>query len=271
MAKLARYAMQNETFRDYVSTAHIYLPVTNMSDRRYFINTNNLISRLRYTDYYYDKAIGIKTGSTDEAGYCLVSAAASGERELIAVVFNAKDTPDVHTSSKALLEYGFTNFRSHQMAKLGDIISEVKIKYAAGGVDHIPLVTQTAVSVTLPKGVDETEVTVVTDIPEYVAAPVEIDTVIGSVSYVYNGQTLNTVALVSDVTVARHPLGFIMEGIDYIWSFIVVKIIVYLLLAAAIALLVFFIFGFFRALGKKSNRSSSYRPPTYYDDKRRRR
>lgn len=264
MAKLAKYAMQNNEFRNFVSNAHIYLPVTNKSDRRYFINTNNLISRMKFTDYYYDKAIGIKTGSTEQAGHCLVAGAARGERELISVVFKAEDIPQSHTSSKALLEYGFTNFTSYRVAKLGDIISEVKIKYAAGGVDHIPLVSQTAIDVTLPKGANKEDIEISINIPDYVAAPVEIDQVIGSVSYTYNGKTLSTVALVSDATVPKHMFGFIMEGFDFIWSFMAVKIIVYAILAAALVLIIIFLTGLFRAAGRRNNRSSSYRPPTYY-------
>ncbi len=270
MAKLTKYAMQNNTFRDYVSNAHIYLPVTNKSDRRYFINTNNLISRMRFTDFYYDKAIGVKTGSTDQAGYCLIAAAQSGERELISVVLKSDDQTHSHTSSKALLEYGFDNFTSYKVAKQGEILSEVRIKYAAGGIDHIPLVPQTAVALTIPKGANKDEIEMEISAPDFVAAPVEIDQVIGSVSYKYHGQILNTVPLVSDATVPRHALGFIFQGIDKIWGIEAVRVVIYILIAAAFALVFIFIVGLIRALGKKNKRSSSrpYEPPTYYKNNR---
>ncbi len=48
-------------------------------------STNALISNWRVLGYLYDGAEGIKTGSTDEAGYCLVSTAVRGGRRLIAV------------------------------------------------------------------------------------------------------------------------------------------------------------------------------------------
>ena len=77
-----------------------------------YINTNNLVSKLRYPDYYYDKATGIKTGSTSQAGNCLVSSAKDGEKEFIAVVLNAESIKVSHNDSKAILQYGVKNFTS---------------------------------------------------------------------------------------------------------------------------------------------------------------
>ena len=91
MAIIAREAMKNETFRSIVECAHIRLAPTNMTEEeRYYINTNNLVSLMRYPYYFYDKATGIKTGSTSEAGYCLVSSAKDKDKEVIAVIFKSE-------------------------------------------------------------------------------------------------------------------------------------------------------------------------------------
>ena len=70
-----REAMKHEKFCSIVECAHIYLAPTEMNEKRYFINTNNLVSRYRVPDFFYEYATGVKTGSTTEAGSCLVSSA----------------------------------------------------------------------------------------------------------------------------------------------------------------------------------------------------
>ena len=83
LAIMARYAMQNETFREIVKTDMYTIEATNKyKETRYLSSTNHLISRRRQSNYYYKKAIGIKTGYTDESGYCLISSAAPGAGRL---------------------------------------------------------------------------------------------------------------------------------------------------------------------------------------------
>ena len=84
---IGKYAMQNETFRTIVKTPEYYVEPTNMNgNRRHFFNTNGLLSNKKYAGYYSENCIGIKTGSTDSAGYCLLSAAEKDGQRLIAVV-----------------------------------------------------------------------------------------------------------------------------------------------------------------------------------------
>ena len=76
LAKAARFAMQDDMFREIVGSKTLTIAPTNKTEtERYYINTNNLISPLRYSKYYYSKATGIKTGYTDVAGSCLVASA----------------------------------------------------------------------------------------------------------------------------------------------------------------------------------------------------
>ena len=66
-------------------------------------NTNKLIR-------YYDGATGLKTGSTDEALYCLSGTAERGGMELIAAVMKAPTSDDRFETAKNLLSYGFANY-----------------------------------------------------------------------------------------------------------------------------------------------------------------
>ncbi len=266
MARLARYAMQNDTFRSIVECAHIYLPATNMSDKRYFINTNNLVSRMRYPYYFYEKATGIKTGSTDQAGYCLVSSAEDKGKSVIAVVFNAEDISISHNESKAILEHGLSDFTLKTLAKRDDIFGEVKLKHAADGTDHLLLSAKENLDALFPNGGDLEKIEVQCEIPEKVYAPISAGQVIGKARFLYEGKQVGEVELCSTVEIKRHFLGFLFTFFEWVWSFKVVKFVVYTALALVVAFVALVIIGFSRAIKKskrKKRRMNRYNPPRY--------
>ena len=266
MSKMALVAMKNETFRGIVECAHIYLPATNMSDKRYFINTNNLVSRMRYPYYFYDYATGIKTGSTSEAGYCLVSSAEKGDKFVIGAIFGASDLAVSHYESKDVLEHGLTDFSAQRLAKRDDIFGEVKVKQAADGTDHILLSAEENLDALFPNGGNVEKVEVVTEIPEKVYAPIYSGQVLGKAIFNYNGNKVGEVNLISTVEIDRHFLWFIPAFFEWLWSFVPVRIAVYVVLGLFVGFVVLIVVGFVRALKKskrKRRRSTRYNPPRY--------
>ncbi len=266
MATLARAAMENETFQNIVECAHIYLPATDMSDKRYFINTNNLVSLMRYPYYFYDKATGIKTGSTDAAGYCLVASAEDKGKSVISVVFDAEDLSVSHNESKAILEHGLMDFTLRSLAKRDDIFGEVKVKQAADGTDHILLAAANGLDALFPDGADLEKVKIACEIPEKVYAPISSGQIIGKATFTYEGKTVGQVDLCSTVEIKRHFLGFVATFFEWLWSFRVVKFVVYTAIALVVAFVSLIAVGFYRAIKRskrKKRRQTTYRPPRY--------
>lgn len=102
LAKLTAYAMENETFREIVCCTSAEVEYGNPPYLRTLYNSNKMLTR-------YDGAIGVKTGFTDNARRCLVSAAERDGVTLIAVTLNAGDDWNDHTK---MLDYGFTQVKS---------------------------------------------------------------------------------------------------------------------------------------------------------------
>ncbi|USB31951.1 D-alanyl-D-alanine carboxypeptidase family protein [Paenibacillus sp. YPG26] len=100
MAVIARAAMENEDFRTLVAEQKHKAELSNIS----FSNRNKLIQT--GGEYYFQGADGIKTGFTDEAGYCLVASASRNGRNLISVVLHST-AEGVWKDSSKLLDYGF--------------------------------------------------------------------------------------------------------------------------------------------------------------------
>lgn len=115
MALLARIAMQNEVFRQIVSAPSHVMPRDNIYRSRTIENRNNFVAKSsdeRKQSRYYPDATGIKTGTTDAAGNCLVASATRNGINLIAVVFNATSDANRYSDAKKLMEYGFSQFIS---------------------------------------------------------------------------------------------------------------------------------------------------------------
>ncbi len=208
LAKITAYAMQNEKFADIVSQSKYQIPPTNKyRETRHLSSTNMMLSNNRTPLHLYSAAIGVKTGSTDEAGNCLVAAAEQNGTRLMSIVMKCRnngiaDGAYSFTDSRALLEYGFAHYRHISIAKLTDIVDSSKVREAKDGV-RVTLSPETELKVLLPKTTVtsniEKEVTIEPDIQ----APVDKGDILGSVTYSLDGEILGTVTLVAGNAVER--------------------------------------------------------------------
>jgi D-alanyl-D-alanine carboxypeptidase (penicillin-binding protein 5/6) len=100
LAAIARAALANPGLRKIVS-AKIY-PWRSAQWQGEIKNSNVLLET-------YEGAIGVKTGQTREAGFCLVAAAARGDERFIAVVLKSTEQSGWR-DARNILDYGFKNF-----------------------------------------------------------------------------------------------------------------------------------------------------------------
>ena len=106
MAKIARSAWYNPTFRKYATTTYYEIPPTNkFAETRYLLNHHKM---MKGNTYAYEGVMGGKTGYTDAAGNTLVTYAKRGNMRLVSVVM--KSINGAYADTAALLDYGFNNF-----------------------------------------------------------------------------------------------------------------------------------------------------------------
>lgn len=105
MALIAREAMKNPVFREVVALS-VYSPRESPSshEKVKWENTNKLLHTR--SSYYMPEADGVKTGTTRQAGYCLISSASRGDKNVIAVVLRSNEV-DLYKDSRNFLEFGF--------------------------------------------------------------------------------------------------------------------------------------------------------------------
>lgn len=248
-----REAMTHDLFRTIVSTTSYTTQATNMSQPRLFYNTNALLSQWHYLGQVYSKAIGVKTGTTDEAGRCLVSAAVDGEEYLIAVVLKADGESSEllqFSESSRLLEWGFQSFERRTISLETSAVGKVEVTLSSQS-DEVLLTPQGSVTVTLPSDVslDDIEKEIIVN-QESVEAPVSQGQVLGSMVLRYDGQELGKLDLVAMSSVERSELLYKKAQLEQFFSQTWVKIaLAVVLLAVAALVLRLTVFGRSRRYG----------------------
>ncbi len=144
-------------------------------------------NRLLWRDPSVD---GVKTGHTQEAGYCLVASAKRGDRRLISVVMQAPSEEARFRGSVALLRYGFNFFETEKVAGKGTV---VKVPVYRGERSEVALGLTSPLVVTFPKG-ERPRLKV--EAPKWLTAPLKRGQLVGQVEVVLGDRVLRRVPLV---------------------------------------------------------------------------
>ncbi|MDB5085076.1 MAG: hypothetical protein JWN30_1962 [Bacilli bacterium] len=144
-----------------------------------FQNTNELLGK-------YPGMDGLKTGFTDQAGYCLVATAKRDNMRLISVELGAATNSLRQSESTKLLDYGFANYQEQKVVSAGEIADKTAA-VDKGAAVAIPVVAAHDVSVALQKG---SAAPTKNDVFVPVTAPVKAGQKVGELQVMQNGQVI---------------------------------------------------------------------------------
>ena len=208
---ITREARKHPDFMPIVGTASYQVPATNLSEARNLRTTNYLLSGWYTSGYIYKGAEGIKTGSTNSAGYCLVAPSTRNGRRRLSVVLGAKritlDAGTILTQSFSetikLYDWGFDSFTRQIILSDTELMGEVPVTLSQEQ-DFVKMHPAEEIERLFPKDVNPEKAIERTIhlTEETVEAPVEKGQVLGTVTLTYNGSTYATVDLLADEDVA---------------------------------------------------------------------
>lgn len=130
---------------------------------------------------------GMKTGRTDEAGYCLVSSAERDGMRIVAVVLGTSSAKSRVDGSQALLNYGFRFFETRLLYRASEKVADARIWKAEK--EMIELGVANDLYITIPRGSFD-EVESVLNMPNILLAPVAIGQPLAELTVSLNGATL---------------------------------------------------------------------------------
>ena len=166
---------------------------------------------LLYTDPSVD---GLKTGHTEEAGYCVTTSSKRGPMRLISVVFGTPTIQERATQTRSLLAWGFANFETVKVQPANQVLAKAKVYF--GKENEVQIGLADNFNVTMPKGKADAIKTQLVVQPK-LTAPLQKGQVVGKYVASLDGKVISEKPLVA--LQAVEEAGFFARLIDHIKQF----------------------------------------------------
>ena len=185
VAKLTKIVMSHKRYFDY-STIWMDKLVHPSGRETDVVNTNKLIR-------YFKGCDGGKTGSTDEAGYCLSATAKRGNMRLIGVVLGAKSANERFNETSKLLNFGFANFENKQLVSCENPLTNAEILKSK--TKEAPVYASENFFVVSRKG-EESNYEMSIELNDKIKAPLASNNVVGTLKISKDGVIIKEINLV---------------------------------------------------------------------------
>lgn len=189
MAVIASNLVKYEKILEYTGTYEGYL--REGTDRKFWlVNTNKLVR-------FYQGVDGLKTGYTNEAGYCLTATAKKDNMRLITVVMGYPTANQRNSETSAMLDYGFNSYYIENLISTKTSLG--KIELLKGDIQNVDIIPLESVNI-LNKKTDSKR-NVDYRIETYkVEAPIKVGDVVGKLKVIENDKVINEI----DLTVSEN-------------------------------------------------------------------
>lgn len=188
MSIIARELVKHSKILEFSSIYETYLR-TDTDNKFWLVNTNKLVR-------FYPGVDGLKTGYTEEAGYCLTATINKDNMRLISVVMGEPTSSIRNSEVSALLDYGYNLYQKDTYITTEEIIDTVPIE--KGKEEFANIVVLKDVGTINKKGHKMGEVTYELNLKK-IKAPVNKGDIVGSLTIKEDGKVVNNV----DVTVDK--------------------------------------------------------------------
>lgn len=210
LSLIARYCMQNETFRSIVKQSSCIIPATNKFAERKYLSTNDLLNSS--SKYYLEDCIGIKTGYTSQSQSCLVAGFSKDGFELICVILggNFLENGDraVYTDAHTLHDFGYKNYCLKTILSSGDVGYSVTVPNGTKKTKNLDLTLEKDLKVLIKTdgNIPEPEIAVA----KAFSAPINQNDNLASISYTIDGITYTSNLLASHEVKKSHFVIFLI-------------------------------------------------------------
>ncbi len=222
---IAKEAIKHEKFMQMCNYVEYTVPATNMSDERHIKTTNELIDPA--SNYYNSSASGIKTGSTDAAGFCLVSSAEKNEIKLLSVILGAKAVPtgsgayriDSFTETGYMFRWVFANYSWREILSATELVAELPVALGEG-MDSVIVHPESSLRDLIPNDLDinkeykaDIHIYCQDEGAEPLTAPISMGEELGEITLTYKGETFGPVKLVANTDVPLSKIEYMKSRI----------------------------------------------------------
>lgn len=265
MATITLAALKNSDFVKYSTTTDIKYGDLNLGH-------TNLMLHQGYLTYYYEYAQGIKTGSTKEAGYCVITKASKDGYNYLAVVLKSPqqkingesyETKCSFVDAKSLFEWAFDSLKYTTLVSKDEVIGEIAVEDGKDA-DSVQLIAKADTNVIVPAALDKSAIIIETvDKPEVLKAPVLKGQDVCKANVIYGDEVIATIDLVAADNIELSTFLKIINAVKAFLSTTAVKI-------ACVAIVLFIIVYVFLVISnnkkKKKRRQQKTERAERYDN-----
>ena len=182
MSLIAKELVKHEKILEFTGTYEDYLRKDTKSPF-WLVNTNRLVR-------FYSGVDGLKTGFTDEAGYCLTSTAKKDNMRLITVVMNEPDISKRSADTSRMLDYGFNMYMVKNIIDDSSTIDKKEVEL--GKEKEVEIIASDKITILSKKSEENRNITYETNINKIVA-PVKKGDKVGTIDIIEDGKIIGTV------------------------------------------------------------------------------
>ena len=180
MAIMSKELLKYEDITKYTGKYEAYLR-EDTDNKFWLVNTNKLVR-------FYPGVDGLKTGFTREAMYCLTATAEKDGMRVIAVVFGAPTPKDRNAQVTKMLDYAFSQYKTHPMFERNHVMGSAKI--SKGKDKTLDVVTSEPISLLTKKGENIEDVSQKVTVHKDLKAPIKKGDPVGELVIEKNGEKL---------------------------------------------------------------------------------
>ncbi len=213
MYLIARYAMKNEEFVKIVSTYQHALSATNKYSKndRIMKNTNSFVNP---SSRYYDENVkGIKTGTTLQAGNCLITNISKNGFDVITVILGARTSESKFSETKKMFNYVFDNYEFTQIHKKGDVIKNIEVEKATKETKSLNLVISEDIKSINNIKIKAEEIEPEINLNNEIIAPISKGQELGTIKYTIDGLEYNAKLLAENDVIKKTYYVEILLGV----------------------------------------------------------
>ena len=192
MSIIAKELVKHEKILEFSSIYETYLRV-NTDNKFWLVNTNKLVR-------FYEGVDGLKTGYTEDAGYCLTATINKDNMRLIAVVMGEPTSNIRNSEVSSLLDYGYNLYQKDEYVTKDEILDKVKVE--KGKEEYANIVVLENVFTINKKGHKKGEVTYELDVNN-LRAPIKKGEVVGNLTIKEDGKIVNKVDVTVDESIEK--------------------------------------------------------------------
>ena len=229
MYLIANEAVKNPLLKKFITTTTYTLPATNKypnTDR--VLKTTNQLINPSSNAYYYEYAVGIKTGYTSQAGNCLISMASRDGLEFMSVTLGGGTTSEGLNSryidTKKLFNYAYDNYTLTKLKEKNTIIETIEIENGTKETKTLDLVIQDTITVFNNVKTNTNEIMPEIKLNETILAPITKGEVIGTIKYTVDSVEYTSKLLANSDVEAKPDLSIFILILGIVLLFIATSI-----------------------------------------------